>query len=52
MVQFLVRHHAVSTNNLAFIDWVANGSLCGDGMLVLAGSERFVHASGLRAAIM
>jgi hypothetical protein len=46
-VNYRIGQHDVTTMEYALIDSGANGGICGDDMLVLEGSERFVEVSGL-----
>jgi hypothetical protein len=47
LIQYCVGQHECASRNMALIDRGANGCICGDDMLVLEGSERFVDVSGL-----
>ena len=47
MVRYNVGQHESSSLDKALVDRGANGGVCGDDMLVLEGSERFVDVSGL-----
>jgi hypothetical protein len=47
MLHYNVSEHSISGIDKALVDRGANGSICGDDMLVLEGSERFVSVSGL-----
>jgi Reverse transcriptase (RNA-dependent DNA polymerase) len=47
MIQYCVGQHEYSALDKALVDRGANGGICGDDMLVLEGSERFVDVSGL-----
>jgi hypothetical protein len=46
-IPYRVSQHDVSTMEKALVDRGANGGICGDDMLVLEGSERFVDVFGL-----
>ncbi|MFA9289401.1 MAG: reverse transcriptase domain-containing protein, partial [Weeksellaceae bacterium] len=46
-VNYRVGQHDVAVMEKALVDRGANGGICGDDMLVLEGSERFVDVSGL-----
>jgi hypothetical protein len=46
-VNYHISQHDVTTMEYALIDRGANCGICGDDMLVLEGSERFVNVSGL-----
>jgi hypothetical protein len=46
-VHYRIGQHECSTLDKALVDRGANGGICGDDMLVLEGSERFVDVSGL-----
>jgi hypothetical protein len=46
-VNYRIGQHDVTTMEYALIDHGANCGICGDDMLVLEGSERFVDVSGL-----
>jgi hypothetical protein len=46
-VNYRIGQHDVTTMRYALIDRSENGGICGDEMLVLEGSERFVDVSGL-----
>ena len=47
MIHYCVGQHERATMEKALVDRGANGGVCGDDMLVLEGSERFVDVSGL-----
>ena len=47
ILHYCVSEHAVSGIDKALVDRGANGGICGDDMLVLEGSERYVDVSGL-----
>jgi hypothetical protein len=47
MLHYNVSEHSISGIDKALVDRGANGSICGDDMLVLEGRERFVSVSGL-----
>jgi hypothetical protein len=47
MIWYCIGQHKCVSNTMALIDGGANGCVCGDDMLVLEASERFVDASGL-----
>ena len=47
LLQYCVGQHDVTSSDKALVDRGANGGICGDDMLVLEGSERFVDVSGL-----
>jgi hypothetical protein len=44
---YRISQHDVATIEKALVDRGANGGICGDDMLVLEGSERFVDIFGL-----
>jgi hypothetical protein len=46
-VNYRVGQHDIAVMEKALVDRGANGGICGDDMLVLEGSERFVDVSGL-----
>jgi len=46
-IPYRVSQHDVSVMEKALVDRGANGGICGDDMLVLEGSERFVDVFGL-----
>jgi hypothetical protein len=46
-VNYRIGQHDVTTMEYALIDRGANGGICGDYMLLLEGSERFLDVSGL-----
>jgi uncharacterized membrane-anchored protein len=46
-VNYRVGQHDVAVMEKALVDRGANGGICGEDMLVLEGSERFVDVSGL-----
>ena len=47
LISYHIGQHESSKNDMALVDRGANGCVCGDDMLVLEGSERFVDVSGL-----
>ena len=47
LISYRIGQHESSNNDMALVDRGANGCVCGDDMLVLEGSERFVDVSGL-----
>jgi hypothetical protein len=47
ITQYRIGQHEVTNQDMALIDRRANGCVCGDDMLELEGSERFVDVSGL-----
>jgi hypothetical protein len=47
MIPYLVSQHDVNVMDQALVDRGANGGICGNYMLVLEGSERFVDVYGL-----
>jgi hypothetical protein len=47
MIQYCIFQHKRASNTMALIVCGANVGVCGDDMLVLEGSERFVDVSGL-----
>ena len=47
MLHYNVSEHLISGIDIALVDCFANGSICGDDMLALEGSEQFVRVSGL-----
>ena len=47
MIHYWVGRHESSALDKALVDRGANGGICGDDMLVVEGSERFVDVSGL-----
>jgi hypothetical protein len=47
MIQYCVDENECASRDMALIDQGANGCICGDIVLVLAGSERFVDVTGL-----
>lgn len=47
IISYRIGQHESSKNDMALVDRGANGCVCGDDMLVLEGSERFVDVSGL-----
>jgi hypothetical protein len=46
-VHYWIGRHNITAMEHALVDRGANGGICGDDMLVLEGSERFVDVSGL-----
>jgi hypothetical protein len=46
-VNYRISQHDIKTMEYALIDGGANGGICGDDMLFLEGSKRFVDVSGL-----
>jgi hypothetical protein len=46
-INFWIGQHDISGMEYALVDHGANGGVCGDGMLVVEGIERFVDVSGL-----
>jgi hypothetical protein len=46
-VHYWIGQHNITAMEHALVDCSANGGICGDDMLVLEGSERFVDVSGL-----
>ena len=46
-INYWIRQHDVAAMEYALVDRGANGGVCGDDMLVLEGSKRFVDVSGL-----
>jgi hypothetical protein len=46
-INYSIGQHAVGTMEYALVDRGANGGVCGDDILVLEVSERFVDVSGL-----
>jgi hypothetical protein len=46
-IPYRISQHGVSNMEKALIDRGANGGICGDDMLLLEGSDRFVDVFGL-----
>jgi hypothetical protein len=47
LIQYRVGQHECASSDMALIHQGANGCVCGDDILLLEGSERFVDISGL-----
>jgi hypothetical protein len=47
MIYYRVGLHECTTMDKALVDREANGGICGEDLLVVEGSERFVDVSGL-----
>jgi hypothetical protein len=47
IVHYWITRHNIAAMEHALIDHSANGGICGNNMMVLEGSERFVDVSGL-----
>jgi hypothetical protein len=47
LCQYSISEHIINGIHKALVDQGANGGICGDAMLVLEGSDRFVSVGGL-----